>query len=964
MERILKQFLTLLLLSSALSSCDLFDLNGENIAPASSFPIVYVKRPVQALAQPIDPAAFVAGGDLYWRDAASASAEEINLTRAQTGGAGDVSSPEVSYDGSKVVFSMRRPADSSWNIWLLDVASKRLTQVLADDEFDDLHPHFLVDGRIMFSSDRQKQSREQLADPLNPYQPNPVEEFSYLDAKGRHQASLLHVMQADGSAIEQISFHVGHDRDVTLLNDGRLIFNRWEATGRRNHFPIISMNPDGTGIETLYGAYSKGNSFFSPRQLANGKLIAIHAPATGTQGGGALIEIDINQFADLEDRVAFPAAGAKAQQQISLNSVNADFGVSQFGRFLSPYPVQDDSNRILLSWSASNKTDVVDLQSGTTKTIEGAPSYGVYLMNLSSRNMTPVVPASNGLIAYDAVAIQARTAPLQIDDAFSGVGGTLDAALETAGQGVLHVRSVYDSDSNDLLAPAMLLASETLPQVPTVNGDVRPMVADLATIKSRVTTSVDNRIARFVRVTKAVPVPAGGGLDLSGEGSGVMQQILGYSEVEADGSALVKVPADTPVAISVLDGSGRAIINHNSWVQVRPGEVLECSGCHSPRKMRSLNVSPIAGAHPIVQLGAALPSETMARTRARISNGNVNDPGNLNTDIFYEDNVWITDFVTASAAAGTTLTPGTSINIDYSGLAAPPVNGVINFVEHIQPILTNAASAGFNCVDCHNGSQVPDLRANADTDGVLLSYKNLVKGNVDLDPLNPVVNLKQGAYLTQRVLPNVMTGGPRDTSRNSHLTEVLFNTELRSRRVLGGTDHSGFLNAAEIRLMVEWMDTGANYYNTPFGADNNPADGSSNLTEIIGVTAPADFNEFKTVVKPVLQNRCASCHKAIDNKSDFDQRTVAATLMTTPNWPSEHSPTRFILTGSDLGDYQATMAFIEDRSLPEDNSLITRPLSSGSAPVHPQISDGAGGFMPVLQNTDADYTSLINWIRP
>jgi len=959
MERIIKQFLMLLLFTSALTSCDVFDLNGENIAPVSSFPIVYVKRPVQALEQPIDPVAFVAGGDLYWRDAASASAEEINLTRSLTGGAGDVSSPEVSYDGSKVVFSMRRPADNSWNIWLLDVASKQLTQVLPDDEFDDLHPHFLVDGRIVFSSDRQKQSREQLTDNFN------TEAFSYLDPKGRHQASLLHVMAADGSTIEQISFHVGHDRDVTLLNDGRLIFNRWEATGRRNHFPIISMNPDGTGIETLYGAYSKGNSFFSPRQLANGKLIAIHAPASGTQGGGALIEIDINQFADLEDRVAFPAAGVKAQQQISLNSVNADFGVSQFGRFLSPYPVQDDSNRILLSWSASNKTDVIDLQTGITKTIEGAPSYGVYLMNLNSRNMTPVVPASNGLIAYDAVAVQARTAPVQIDDAFSGVGGTLDAALETADQGALHVRSVYDSDSNDLFAPSMLLASETLPQVATVNGDVRPMVADLSSIKSRVTTPVDNRVARFVRVTKAVPVPIGGGLDLNGEGSGVMQQILGYSEVEADGSALVKVPADTPVSISVLDAQGRAIINHNSWVQVRPGEVLECSGCHSPRKMRALNVSPIAGSHPIVQLGAALPSETMARTRARITNGNVNDPGNLNPDIYYEDNVWITDFVTASSAAGATLIPGTTINIDYTGLTIPPVNGVINFVEHIQPILTNAANAGPNCVDCHNGGQVPDLRANADTDGVLLSYKNLVKGNVDLDLLtNPVVNLKQGAYLTQRVLPSVMTGGPRDTSRNSHLTEVLFNTELRSSRVLAGTDHSGFLNAAEVRLMVEWMDTGANYYNTPFGADNNPADGTSNLTEIIDVTAPADFNEFKAAVKSVLQNRCASCHKAVDNKSDFDQRTVAATLITAPNWPSEHSPTRFILTGSDLGDYQATMAFIEDRSVPAQNSLITRPLSNGSAPVHPQISDGAGGFMPVLQNTDADYTTLIEWITP
>ncbi|MCK5335086.1 MAG: hypothetical protein KAQ67_02935, partial [Gammaproteobacteria bacterium] len=128
MERLFKwlfdtRLLVLALVAPGLISCDVFDFNGENIAPASSFPIVYVKRPVQALAEPVDPVSFVAGGDLYWRDAASASAEEINQTRSQPAGSGDVSSPEVSYDGTKVVFSMRRPADNSWNIWLLDVSS-------------------------------------------------------------------------------------------------------------------------------------------------------------------------------------------------------------------------------------------------------------------------------------------------------------------------------------------------------------------------------------------------------------------------------------------------------------------------------------------------------------------------------------------------------------------------------------------------------------------------------------------------------------------------------------------------------------------------------------------------------------------------------------------------------------------------------------------------------------------------
>ena len=947
------RYLVLVVILPGLIACDALEFNGENISPAESFPIVYVKRSVQTLAEPIDPSGFVAGGDLYWRDAASASAEEINLTKSVTGGSGDVSSPEISYDGTTVVFSMRRSTDAGWNIWTMDVASKRLTQITTDDAFNDTHPHFLVDGRIVFSSDQQQKSRLLLAG-------DNIEAFSYLDPKGRHAASLLHVMDADGSNIRQISFHVGHDTHVGLLSSGKLMFNRWESSGQRNHFPLITMNPDGTKMETLYGAYSKGNSFLNARELPNGKLIAIHAPVAGTHGGGALVEIDVLQYGDMNDRVRAPVPGSVPLKQISLNSVNIEAGVSQYGRFLSPYPVFDNTNRILVSWSASNKTEVDDLQTGTTKTVEGNPSYGVYIMDLSSGSMTPVVTASNGLIAYDAITIQSRTAPTQIDDAESGVGGALDATLEAAGEGVVHVRSVYDTDINDLMGQSMMVGTELISQIPANSDDARTTVADIAAIKDLSNINyrtVEDRPARFVRVTKPVAVPEGAGQDVVGDASSVMQQILGYSEVEPDGSVLVKVPADTPIAMSVLDAQGRAITNHTSWFQVRPGEVLECAGCHSPRRRTPLNVFPIAFNNPIVQLGSAQINETMAETRARIINGDVNDPDSLNPDIFYTD-IWITDIVLATNVAGVPIALGLDIDIDYSLLTTPaPTNGVINFVDHIQPVLS------LKCVACHNGGQVPDLSNVADTDGVLLSYKNLIKGLADPDPVtpaNPLVNLKDGAYLTQRQVPYVRVGGARDSSRSSFLIETLSNTELRAPRILGARNHSGDVNVSELRLLTEWVDTGANYYNNPFGVDINAPIGISDLSEIRNVITAPDFAEFKTDVYPILQNRCASCHQSVGNKSDFKKRIVAATLINPV--PSENTIPRFILTGSVEGDYRAATSFIENRSTPGSNRLLIHPLSTGTAPVHPQISDGAGSFVPVLSVTDADYSQILSWI--
>lgn len=953
----LKRYISLLVLLSAIIACDALEFNGANISPAASFPIVYVKRPVSVLTEPVDPVSFAAGGDLYWRDAASASATETNLTSSLTGGKGDVSGPEVSYDGSIVVFSMRRPADTAWNIWTMNVSSKQMTQ-LTNDGFNDSHPHFLVDGRIVFSSDRQSTSRQQLTN-------NNIEPFSYLDPKGRHAASLLHVMDADGTNIRQISFHVGHDTNVTLLNSGKIIFNRWEASGQRSHIPVISMNPDGTEIETLYGAYSKGNSFLQPRQLVNGKMVAIQAPISGAHGGGALVEVDIEQYGDMRDWAVtvLPGSTKTPQKQLSLKTVNIEAGVSEYGRFLSPYPVFDNSNRILVSWSASNKTEITDPVTSTTKTVEGNPSYGVYIMDLGSRSMRPVVKGENGKIAYQAIAIQARTPPTQIDDATSDIGGKLDAVLEAADQGVIHVRSIYDTDDNGLLGPSMMVGTEQVSQIPSTANDTRAMVADVAAIKDLTDPNyrtVEDRPARFVRVTTPVAVPEGAGQDLVGEAGSVMQRILGYSEVEPDGSVLFKVPADTPVAISVLDANGRAITNHSSWMQVRPGEILECSGCHSPRKHTALNTFPVTINKLYYQLGASQINETMAETRARTLNGDRNNPDNLNPDIFYTD-LWVTDIVTASAAAGMPIQQGFDIDIDYSLLTtATPTNGVINFVDHIQPVLDA------NCVACHNGGQTPDLQPVADTDGVLLSYKNLVKGVEDPDPVTPtmpLLNLKDGAYLTQRQVPYIRVGGPRDNSRSSYLFEKLYNTELLAPRALtGGTDHTAFLNASELRLMTEWVDSGANYYNNPFAADNNPANGISDIAEIRNRVTLPDYNEFKSNVFPVLQTRCASCHKSIGNKSDFKKRIVASTLANAV--PSENTIPKFILTGNVEGDYRATSAFIEDRATPSQNTLITRSLSTGTAPVHPQISDGAGGFIPVLLNTDADYTTLINWITP
>jgi len=59
-----------------------------------------------------------------------------------------------------------------------------------------------------------------------------------------------------------------------------------------------------------------------------------------------------------------------------------------------------------------------------------------------------------------------------------------------------------------------------------------------------------------------------------------MRRVLGTVPVEADGSALFRIPANTPVAVQPLDREGKALQQMRSWFTGMPGEVLSCVGCH------------------------------------------------------------------------------------------------------------------------------------------------------------------------------------------------------------------------------------------------------------------------------------------------------------------------------------------------------------------------------------------------
>jgi hypothetical protein len=133
---------------------------------------------------------------------------------------------------------------------------------------------------------------------------------------------------------------------------------------------------------------------------------------------------------------------------------------------------------------------------------------------------------------------------------------------------VLHIRSIYDRDGTDA-APIGRIPDMANPSI------VAP----------------DNREARFLRIVKNVPIPDDDVRDFDNSAFGraqTMRDILGYVPIEPDGSAKFKVPADMPFTLDIVDASGKRVADgfHPNWLHLRPGEVRECTGCHTASSER------------------------------------------------------------------------------------------------------------------------------------------------------------------------------------------------------------------------------------------------------------------------------------------------------------------------------------------------------------------------------------------
>ncbi|MBM4038284.1 MAG: hypothetical protein FJ290_07210 [Planctomycetes bacterium] len=162
--------------------------------------------------------------------------------------------PDVSWDGSKLLFAYKADRPTATSIYEVGADGKGLRQV-TKGLYDDVDPCYLPDDRIAFISTRTE--RVTLC-------------------HNAFTVSNLFTVNGDGSDIRCISTNTIHDFTPSVLNDGQLAVSQWRYVDRHvgNNQSLWRCNPDGTRTVHVSGEHFGPVTFWGARAVPGSQLIA------------------------------------------------------------------------------------------------------------------------------------------------------------------------------------------------------------------------------------------------------------------------------------------------------------------------------------------------------------------------------------------------------------------------------------------------------------------------------------------------------------------------------------------------------------------------------------------------------------------------------------------------------------------------------------------------------------------
>ncbi len=186
---------------------------------------------------------------------------------------GGVRDPQVSYDGTTILFSYRRGGTETYHLFEIGADGKGLRQ-LTEGDFDDFEPTYLPGGDIVFISTRCKRW-------VNCW---------------LTQVAIMHRCDRKGRNIRPISSNNEQDNTPWPLADGRVLYTRWEYVDRSqvDYHHLWTANPDGTAQMVWFGNQHPGTVMIDAKPIPGcDKVVASFSPGHGQpEHAGAICVVD------------------------------------------------------------------------------------------------------------------------------------------------------------------------------------------------------------------------------------------------------------------------------------------------------------------------------------------------------------------------------------------------------------------------------------------------------------------------------------------------------------------------------------------------------------------------------------------------------------------------------------------------------------------------------------------------
>jgi hypothetical protein len=415
--------------------------------------------------------------------------------------------PDLSFDGRRVLFCFKPHNEKSFHIYEINVDGTGLRQITSGI-FDDLDPVYLPDGKnFVFSSTRG---------------------HTYVRCMPPTNAYMLMRCGLDGENLYFISANNEPDYLPSVMNDGRLVYTRWEYTDKPlwRAQSLWTVNPDGTQPNTFWGNQSVWPDLLKDaRAIPGSHRVMFTGSAHHNWFAGSIGIIDPSKGAN------FPSGLTKVTAELvwpesgngPIDPVESPdyLACGKFDSYQTPYPLSERD--FLVSARRNGK-------------------FALYLMDTAG-NRELVYEGNNHI--FHAQPIRSRTVPPVMPDRVKWP--TMAERFNPEG-GTIYSANVYHG------APAAL------------QGKAKFM--RILHIEQKTYTYWNRRPALSTGPVVSL---------LQSDG---VKRVLGTVPIHPDGSCWFRVPSGVALHFQLLDDQHRALQTMRSFVNIMPGETRGCLGCH------------------------------------------------------------------------------------------------------------------------------------------------------------------------------------------------------------------------------------------------------------------------------------------------------------------------------------------------------------------------------------------------